>query len=43
MNGILNKIKGIIESNIELYLTNVKNTELEDDGAIYYMNGKNGI
>lgn len=42
MNGILNKIKGIVESNIELYLPDVKNTELENGGAVYYMNGKDG-
>lgn len=42
MNRILNKIKEIIDSNIELYLPHVKISDLEKDGEIYYMNGKNG-
>lgn len=42
MNRILNKIKEVIESNIELYLPHVKVSDLENDGEIYYMNGKNG-
>ena len=42
MNYILNEIKKIINSNIELYLPDVKNSDLENDGAIYYMNGKDG-
>lgn len=42
MNCILIKIKEVIEENIKLYLPHVKNSELENDGAIYYMNGKDG-
>lgn len=42
MNRILNKIKEIIDSNIKLYLPHVKTSDLENDGAIYYMNGKDG-
>lgn len=42
MHQILNQIKEIINSNIKLYLPDVKKSDLEDDGAIYYMNGKNG-
>lgn len=42
MNRILNKIKEAIESNMELHLPHVKNSDLENDGAIYYMNGKDG-
>lgn len=42
MNRILNEIKKIINSNIEFYLPHVKTGDLENDGAIYYMNGKDG-
>lgn len=42
MNRILNKIKEIIDSNRELYLPHVKGSDLENDGAVYYMNGKDG-
>ena len=42
MNHILNKVKEIINSNLELYLPHVKISDLENDGAIYYMNGKDG-
>ena len=42
MNHILNKIKEIIDSNMKLYLPHVKTSDLENDGAIYYMNGKDG-
>ena len=42
MNRILNKIKEIIDSNMKLYLPHVKTSDLENDGAIYYMNGKDG-
>ncbi|MBO5030797.1 MAG: DUF2185 domain-containing protein [Lachnospiraceae bacterium] len=42
MNPILNKIKEAMECNMELYLPHVKSSDLEDDGVIYYMNGKNG-
>lgn len=42
MNRVLSKIKEVVDSNIKLYLPHVKITDLEDNGAIYYMNGKNG-
>lgn len=42
MNRILSEIKKIIDSSIELYLPHVKSKDLENDGEIYYMNGKDG-
>lgn len=42
MNRILNEIKKVMEQNWELYLSHVKASELENDGAIFYMNGKDG-
>ncbi len=42
MNRILNEIKKIIESNTKLYLPHVKSSDLENNGEIYYMNGKDG-
>lgn len=42
MHQILIKIKKVVDSSRELYLPHVKNNDLEDDGSIYYMNGKDG-
>lgn len=42
MNRILSEIKEIIEKNIQIYLPHVKAADLENDGAIYYMNGRDG-
>lgn len=42
MNEVLKKMKAAIESNRKLYLPHVKDSDLENDGAIYYMNGKDG-
>ena len=42
MNRILNEIKKIIKQNIIEYLPKVKLEDLEENGAVYYMNGKNG-
>lgn len=42
MNRILSEIKEMIEKNIQLYLPHVKAADLENDGAIYYMNGRDG-
>lgn len=42
MNKILEEIKKIISKNISEYLPEVKLNELEENGAVYYMNGKNG-
>lgn len=41
-NKILCDIKKIVDKNMALYLPHVKNSELEDGGAIFYMNGQNG-
>lgn len=42
MNRILNEIKEIIKQNINEYLSEVKPSDLEENGTVYYMNGKNG-
>lgn len=42
MNTILNTIKNVILENRKIYLPHVKDEELEENGAVYYMNGKNG-
>ena len=42
MNRILNEIKQIIKQNISEYLSEVLFSDLEENGAVYYMNGKNG-
>lgn len=42
MNRILNEIKEIIKQNIKEYLPEVKPSDLEENGTVYYMNGKNG-
>lgn len=42
MNRILNEIKQIIKQNISKYLSKVQLSDLEENGAVYYMNGKNG-
>ena len=42
MNRILNEIKQIIKQNISEYLSEVQLSHLEENGAVYYMNGKNG-
>lgn len=42
MNKTIINIKEIINNSIKEYLPNVKNKDLEDNGAIYYMNGNNG-
>lgn len=41
MNRILNEIKEIIKKNINEYLPEVKPSDLEENGTVYYMNGKN--
>lgn len=40
MNRILNEIKEIIKKNINEYLPEVKPSDLEENGTVYYMNGK---
>lgn len=42
MNRVLKEIQKLISSNLALYLPHVKAGDLENDGAIYYMNGKDG-
>lgn len=42
MNRILNEIKQLISKNINIYLPQVKLSDLEENGMVYYMNGKNG-
>lgn len=42
MNRILNEIRKIIDKDMALYLPHVKSGDLENDGAIFYMNAQNG-
>lgn len=42
VNRILCEIKKIVDKDMALYLPHVKSNELEDGGAVFYMNGQNG-
>lgn len=42
MNRLFNEIRKIIDENMTLYLPYVKSIDLENDGAIFYMNAQNG-
>lgn len=42
MNKILKEIWQLIDENRKKYLPGVKDSDLEENGNIYYMNGKNG-
>lgn len=42
MNVILDKIKSIMEQNKAQYLPQVKSSDLEENGAVYFMNSKDG-
>lgn len=42
MNKILKEVTSLINETIRKYLPDIKNSDLEENGAIYYMNGKNG-
>ena len=42
MKKILEEIIKIINDNINESLPDIKKEDLEENGAIYYMNGKNG-
>lgn len=42
MNNILYQIKTIMEENIKTYLNDITLDQLEEAGAIFYMNGNNG-
>ena len=40
--NIIEKIKILIKENMSKYLPDISKENLEEDGTIYYMNGKNG-
>lgn len=42
MNVILDEIKSIMEQHREQYLPQVKTSDLEENGAVYFMNSKDG-
>ena len=42
MHRIITQIETIIKDNIRKYLPDVQASELEENGTVYYMNGKNG-
>ena len=42
MNQIIHEIKQIMEQNMHTYLPDVQKKDLEGNGAVFYMNGKNG-
>ncbi len=42
MNTIISQIKAIINDNINTCLPDRKREDFEENGTIYYMNGKNG-
>lgn len=42
MNDILKEIKQLIDESMKKYLPDVKYSDLEENGNLYYMNGKNG-
>lgn len=42
MIRILSEIKEIVKQNLKEYLPEVKPSNLEENGMVYYMNGKNG-
>ena len=42
MDSILSQIKALVKDNIKTYLSDVSLDELEDSGALFYMNGNNG-
>lgn len=42
MNFILNEVKNIMRENKELYLPHVTSADLEDDGAVFFMNSRDG-
>lgn len=42
MNSILKEVKELISESIRANLPNVKSSELEENGMIYYMNAKDG-
>lgn len=42
MNKLIKEIKSLINKSINEYLPDIKPSDLEDNGAIFYMNGRNG-
>lgn len=42
MNKILLEVKEIMENSIKKYMPDISFNDLEDNGAVFYMNGKNG-
>ena len=42
MHKVLSEIKALIDKSISEYLPDVQSGDLEENGSIYYMNGKNG-
>ena len=42
MNRILTELKQIMDNCIETHLPGVSRSNLEDNGAVFYMNGNNG-
>ena len=42
MNRILSDIVSVIKDELSNNLLDVKQSDLENDGAVFYMNGKNG-
>ncbi len=42
MNKILSEVKQIMHATVKEHLSEVSLSDLEDNGAVYYMNGKNG-
>ena len=42
MHKVLSEIEEIINKSISEYLPDIQSSDLEEDGSIYYMNGKNG-
>jgi len=42
MNAILEEIKSIMQQNKEQYLPQVKSGDMEENGAVYFMNSKDG-
>ena len=42
MNKIVKEIQKIMAQNMAFYLPHVKKSDLEKNGAVFYMNGNNG-
>ena len=42
MNKILTELEQKLQECLRTYLPEISNSELEENGTVYYMNGKNG-